>query len=270
MAGTGVIYVATQADRYMEEALLSAESVKRHAPGTPVTLFTDRPGHALAHTACFDAVEVLAKSDAGDARANAMMNRFTGLSRTPYERTLYLDTDARMMRAAPGMFDSLDSADVAMAEDVRGTSQALAHTGRRMFNCGVILYRRDRAALWLEPWENAARRNLALARKTPAPAIPEISAVEDATVRKWLLEIDKIALLSVLRPDGENPIRVAGLGKDWNCRTARADATTFIHHPHDREGDPRGEVLDLAMRWRAAGRADAGALFGYLGVVPAL
>lgn len=270
MTKTGVIYVAAQADCYMEEAFLSAESVKRHAPGTPITLFTDRPAHALARMACFDALEVLTGGDAGNTRANAMMNRFAALSRTPYARTLYLDTDARMMRPAPGMFDLLDRAAVAMAEDAQGTSQALAHTGRRMFNCGVILYRRDQAARWLLPWEAAARRNIILARETPAPVIPEIAAVEDAAVRKWLLEVDKIALLSVLRPEGENPVPVAVLGKDWNDRAPRPGATAFIHHPHERAGAPRQEILDLALQWRALGRADADAIFRYLGVVPAL
>ena len=112
-----------------------------------------------------------------------------------------------------------------------------SHTGRRMFNCGVILYRCDTAPAWVEPWRAATLRNLALARQTPVPVIPEIAAVEDPAVRKWLLEVDKIALLGVLPPDRPQALaRVYTLDHAWNYRGRSLDAAVKIHHPHDRTG----------------------------------
>lgn len=233
MSARGIIFVATQDDRYVEEAILAARSAKRHAPHIPITLFTDR---AVRPGECFDAIEKITGADVGDARANAMINRFTGLSRTPYERTLYLDTDAQVTSSdVATIFDLLDSCDAALVEDVPGMSHALAHTGRRMFNCGVILYRRAPAAAWLEPWRAAALRNLALAQETPVPKIPEMTAIADPAIRRWLLAVDKIALLGVLPPDRPQTLaRLAILDTSWNFRGPVADGTVRIHHPHDR------------------------------------
>lgn len=235
MTDRGIIYVATQSDRYIEEAALSAESAKRHAPDLPVTLFTDRPAQPRG-IACFDNVVPIPGAIAGDARANAMINRFTGLERTPYERTLYLDTDARVVSSdVAALFGLLDEYDLALVEDAPGTSDAMGHTGRRMFNCGVILYRRSAAPAWLAPWKATALRNLALAQETPPPMIAETAAVADPAVRRWLLEVDKIALLSVLPPDRPQTLaRVHILDNAWNYRGASAGPTVKIHHPHSR------------------------------------
>ena len=55
----GIVYVATKQDRYVEEAFLSADSVKQWVPDMPITLFTDLPKHALCRTDRFDAVEAI-------------------------------------------------------------------------------------------------------------------------------------------------------------------------------------------------------------------
>lgn len=229
----GIVYIATQQDRHVEEAFRAAEMAKRHAPGLPITLFTDRPLHAPG---CFDRIEQISGAACGDVRANATLNRFIGLARTPYQRTLYLDTDANVVSGkVTGIFDVLDRSDVALVEDVPGTSDALAHTGRRMFNCGVILYRRDTGEAWLQAWREAALRNLALARETPVPVIPEVATVPSPDTRRWLLEVDKIALLGVLPPDRPQALaRVHVLDHSWNYRGPAADASVNIHHPHSR------------------------------------
>lgn len=233
MTDRGIIFVATQHDRYVEEAAIAAQHVRRFVPNLPVTLFTDRPS---SNTACFDQVVQITSAAIGDSRANAMINRFTALAQTPYARTLYLDTEALVVSPdLAGIFGVLETCDVALVEDVAGTSDALAYTGRRMFNCGVILYRRETAGAWLEPWRAASLRNLALARETPAPEVPEIVGVEDPAVRKWLLEVDKIALLGVLPPDRPQTLaHVHTLGHVWNYRGRCIDASVKIHHPHAR------------------------------------
>lgn len=233
MSERGIVYIATQQDRYVEEALRAAEIAKRHAPTLPITLFTDR---RLQAPGCFDRIEQIPAATGGGVRANATLNRFAGLARTPYQRTLYLDTDANVASGkVTGLFDVLDRCDLALVEDLPGTSDALAYTGRRMFNCGVILYRRDTADTWLRPWQDAALRNLALARETPVPVIPEIAGVVSPDVRRWLLEVDKIALLGVLPPDRAQTLaRIHILDHSWNYRGPVADISVNIHHPHSR------------------------------------
>lgn len=235
MSDRGIVYVATQQDRYVEEAFRAAESAKHRAPTLPITLFTDRP---LRAPGCFDRIEQIYGGSLADPRANATINRITALARSPYPRTLYLDTDTRVLSGEIAeVFGLLDACDVALAEDVPGASDALAHTGRRMFNCGVILYRRDAADAWLRPWRETALRNLALAREMPVPVIPEIATVLDPGVRRWLLGVDKVALLGVLPPDRAQTLtRLYTLEGGWNFRGAAADASVKIHHPHCRDG----------------------------------
>ncbi len=267
MTDRGVIFVATQRYRYVEEAFLAAASAKHHAPGLPVTLFTDRPDNSLCGAGCFDTVEKIESAQGGDARANAQINRITGLTRTPYERTLYLDTDARVVEGdIPGLFDLLDDCDVAMVEDELETSKARRTSGRRMFNCGVILYDRARSPAWLKAWETLTLRNLALARETPTPFIPELTAVTDDATRQWLLEVDKIALLGVLPPDRPQTVsRVATLDGCWNYRKPVARSGVNIHHPHDRVGSLAEDIGKVACAWAADGREnEAATLRDYL------
>ena len=139
-------------------------------------------------------------------------------------------------------------------------------SGRRMFNCGVILYRRTPSPAWIGPWEALTRRNLALARETPAPFVPEIMDVADDATRRWLLAVDKIALLAVLPPDRPQDLaHVAVLEETWNYRGPCARAGVNIHHPHDRTESPADDLRKIAQAWAVAGREDqAAALRAYL------
>ncbi|MHB1204707.1 MAG: hypothetical protein ACYCZX_03995 [Rhodospirillaceae bacterium] len=271
MTSHGIVYVATQQDRYIEEAFLSAESVKRQTPGMHITLFTDRPGNPLCGMGLFDAVEPIEGGGLKDPRANAQVNRILCLARTPYERSLYLDTDARVLSpAVPALFDKLDAYDVALVEDAADSSNARTWSRLRMFNCGVILYQNgDRFSAVLRQWETRTRRNLALARETPLPAVPELAHVPDETVRRKLLEIDKMALWGVLPPDvPQTNARVLTLDDSWNYRKAPGAKTVNILHLHDRIGTPSEELRDLAYAWGKAGQNSAAQrLMDYLAVL---
>lgn len=260
MTPHGIVYVATQQDRYIEEAFLSAESAKRQTPGLHITLFTDRPGNALCGMGLFDAVERIESGGLEDPRANAQVNRILCLGRTPYERTLYLDTDTRILSpAVPALFAKLDGYDIALVEDALDSSNARTWSGFRMFNCGVILYQKgERFSDVLRQWERRTRRNLALARETPLPAVRELAHIPDGTVRQRLLEIDKMALWGVLPPDAPPAIaRVLTLDESWNYRKAPGDKAINILHLHDRVDTPAAEIRELADKWMKAGRKSA-------------
>jgi hypothetical protein len=257
MTSRGIVYIATQHDRYIEEAFLSAESAKRQSPGLRITLFTDRPGNALCGLGLFDAVETIDGGALADARANAQINRILCLGRTPYARTLYLDTDARVMsQAAPALFDKLDGYDVALVEDALDSSNARTWSGLRMFNCGVMFYQRGpRFSAVLQRWEARTRRNLALARETPLPVVSELAHIPNEHMRRQLLEIDKMALWGVLPPDAPQTFaRVLTLDESWNYRKAPGNRAINILHLHDRIGTPAAELRDLAGAWARAGR----------------
>ena len=268
MTARGIVYVATQQDRFVEEAFLSAETAKRHAPGLPITLFTDLPENGLCRLGMFDAVERVDGGGLADARANAQLNRIACLGRSPYDRTLYLDTDARVMsQAAPALFDTLDGYDIALVEDALDTSNARTWSGYRMFNCGVMLCQSgERLSALLRQWEARTRRNLALARATPLPDVPELAHVRDVALRRQLLEIDKFALWSVLPPGTPQTVaRVLTLDETWNYRKPPGNRPVNILHLHDRAGLPSAELRELAKAWEKAGRLrDAQRVADYL------
>ena len=76
MTTRGIVYVATKHDRYLEEAFLSANSVKERFPDLPITLFTDLPRHPLCLTGRFDQIEtIVGVSGFGSNWAEGLLNR---------------------------------------------------------------------------------------------------------------------------------------------------------------------------------------------------
>jgi hypothetical protein len=135
MENRGVIYAATGA-RHLREARCSAQSVKTCMPQVPITLFTDQPEPAGAE---FDSVGGIAdpKHDFSD--------KILPLLETPYEKTLYLDTDTHMCASCESVFLLLDRYDLLAAHDP-WRSEYSFETLPDCFptlNSGVIAYRKS-------------------------------------------------------------------------------------------------------------------------------
>ena len=129
----GVIYVAT-GRRYVEEARFSAFSVKKHNSDINVQLVTDAP---LEDDGPFDYVDILEepKYEYGD--------KILGLPLARFERSLYLDTDTRVVADLSCYFELLEFYDIAYAhepyrqESYRGVPEAFAEP-----NAGLFAFRR--------------------------------------------------------------------------------------------------------------------------------
>lgn len=224
----GIVYVAAKKKSYLVEALISADSAKLHCPGIPITLFTDYPENPLSAASCFDNVIGTRPVDGFVSKwAEGQLSRILCLLRTPYEFTLHLDTDTRIVTdELPRLFDSLKDVDVAMVETTDDDSFSRVYSGKRMFNGGVILYRRNDLVLhWLEDWSVLSERNFRLASQNPVPYLPGLEHLTDEAVRRKLLCTDQIALVEILSPE----INVCGLKVKildycWNHRgSAQAD-----------------------------------------------
>jgi len=137
----GVLYYAIGA-QYLDEAAISARSVRDRMPGLPLALITDQsPPENL-----FDMV--FPPEDGLGFKAQKM----AALKRSPFEKTLYLDTDTYMAAPVPELFEALDDYDMAMALSARQRQ-----TDRRrgtpdcapMWNSGVIAYCRSAPVMTL-------------------------------------------------------------------------------------------------------------------------
>lgn len=149
MGTRGVVYVAF-GDRFVAEAVHSVDSLRRHCPGLPAVLFTDRP----AHGAPFDEVRVV---EVGHIRAKVDL-----LAQSPFDQSLYLDSDTRVVHDLRDVYEVLDRFDLAMCHDFARKRETMSRHipeyaaipyAFSEFNGGVILYGNSEAARrFLELW----------------------------------------------------------------------------------------------------------------------
>ncbi len=109
----GIVYIATGED-FVEEALISAKSARSVMPDIPITIFTDLEIDEPA----FDQVIQLddPRHDFGD--------QVFHLDRTPYERTIFLDSDIYLDASIDDVFSVLDEFDIAATQGLRNYSSS--------------------------------------------------------------------------------------------------------------------------------------------------
>jgi hypothetical protein len=218
----GVLYVATQNLRCLAEAFLSAASVKQHLPDVPVAIVTDVPPVAEHHHAVFDHVIPASPTRRYAAEwRRGLFDKVGGIVRTPFDRTLFLDTDTRVLDpAARDVFAWLDEHDVAMVPCTPESSRSCEIFGRPMLNSGVIAYRRTAAVeKLLARWEELTVEFFELAEHHADPPSELLAHVADPRVRRWLLQTDQVSLSPILSPT-VNPfgVKLLLLDERWNHR----------------------------------------------------
>lgn len=149
----GFLYVAA-GKTYREEVIRSIESLRAHGNHEPIAVFTDghlddRPGVIISPI-----------QSGGSGR----LDKLTGISQTPFERTVYLDTDTLVVDKVGELFDLTDRFDIAAAHEhgYRGHQEEQVPESFFELNGGVIVYRWSRAmglfmARWLERHQEGNR-----------------------------------------------------------------------------------------------------------------
>ena len=164
----GVIYIAF-GKNFIKEMLISAESVKKHNPGLHITAFIDSP----VKSEFIDSVKII--------QARHLRPKIDYIDQTPYEQTLFLDTDTIIDRNIEDMFDLLDNFDMAGTHDLarkrKKYSTVIPEYGKIPYafseiNTGVLVFNRSEKILnlfrmWREnfyryyhhcPWDQASFR----------------------------------------------------------------------------------------------------------------
>lgn len=109
----GVIYVAI-GEPYVKEAEVSARSLKRVSPTIQIAIITDQ---SRVPEGVFDRV-ISAAGDKGDSVTYAQRDRGNYYQKiglmalTPFERTIFLDTDTYVARPLEGLFTLLERYDM--------------------------------------------------------------------------------------------------------------------------------------------------------------
>lgn len=153
----GVIYIAT-GDEFIGEAETSAEQLNRVMPNLDITLFSDQPPETEAIN---NHIEI-------ENPEYDFIDKISRLKDTPYDRTLYLDSDVYVNEPIPEVFDLLDRFEMAAALDAH-QQPAIDDDGHKApdiydgrydptpeYNTGVLAYRMtDSVKHCFDVWESA-------------------------------------------------------------------------------------------------------------------
>lgn len=142
----GIIYVATGA-KYLAEAVMSARSVQAVMPGFPMTLFTDQiPPEGL-----FEKVVPVEGGNMGRP------GKIRSMAASPYQETLFLDSDTWMCHPCEDIFWPLQKYDLAAAHEVYRNEYAFEKFPDSFpaLNSGVVVYRKNEKTLaFFKAWED--------------------------------------------------------------------------------------------------------------------
>jgi hypothetical protein len=131
---TGILYIAT-GKKYVAEALESAKRAKHFMPHTPITLITDIPVQSYL----IDTVKII------DNPSYSFRDKVLHMGASPYQRTIFLDTDTYLCEAIDDLFILLDRFDIGLVHDSGFIPIQLAEIPDSFpqFNSGVICFRQS-------------------------------------------------------------------------------------------------------------------------------
>lgn len=145
----GIIYSAT-GDKFFDEALVSARSSTRFNQ-VPHMIFTN-----CERSAPDDGIAVRLQAPTG----NPYADKIRSILATPFERTIFLDTDTYVIDELLDLFALLDRYDLAAAHTpgYRGHDDPEVPVAFYELNTGLLVYRQNEAvsallADWLETYE---------------------------------------------------------------------------------------------------------------------
>ncbi len=263
-APAGILY-SCSGEPYVAEAVQSARSSLRH--------------HSLPHL-LFSSVEVDSEPGLSVARfepsGNPYLDKIANMRRSPFERTIYLDTDTFVVEEIAHVLALLDHYElaVAFAPGQRGLRDPEVPRAFYEFNTGVVAWRAsERIASFMRDWEQTYAAWL---REEPFPgaATPNPRRLSRATSRGGTADQPAFR-----RCAWQNDVRLFVLAPEYNLRlglpTTVVETARVIHGRHrnleglaarinDTRGPrswPRAGTLSMRIRrrWKArqARRADA-------------
>jgi hypothetical protein len=153
----GILYIAT-GEKYILAAIRSAESAAKYCPKLSTHLYADWQNYDFH----FDRLPY-PFSSVGRIENPHRRSKVDFLARSPYDYTLYLDSDTSVNMDIQEMFGLLDRFDIALNHEFRRNN--INHTkvwrielpnAYPQFNGGVLLYRKNPAVLrFLDAWSSS-------------------------------------------------------------------------------------------------------------------
>lgn len=159
----GLLYLA-KGKTFVAEAERSAQQTATVMPEYPITIVADREPNAD----CFDTVII-------DKSSFEKRDKPRALQKTPYDRTIYLDTDTYLTDSIDGLFEILDAFAVGLRRD---QGQGHVPEGSQLpksfpqFNSGVITYQSTKNVMEMfKDWEQRCRPTDEFDQRSLRPAL---------------------------------------------------------------------------------------------------
>lgn len=208
----GVIYICT-GPQFTAASVKSALSVRANSPNLMIDIYTDTP--SAVPDGVFDIIHLI---DNPHRRS-----KVDYIAETRFDRTLYLDSDTRVVTDISEAFGLLERFDLALAHAHSRNNKANVEYWRHILpdsfpqlNGGVILFRKIPAVLNLfNDWKNAFH---------------EAGFNKDQTTLRELLWLSDLRL-HVLPP--EYNLRYARYLKVWSSEEARPKIQHFASYHHE-------------------------------------
>ncbi len=132
----GVIYTSVKSEFRRDEALYSARSLKRYNPDINVTFFTDSEEFT---NPVFDKIVYCSSAE------NPLKCKIKNFFKSPYKKTLYLDTDTLVLGEITHLFDLLDEYNFVLSPNPRldtgkKTPEYIPGNPKKGYNTGLVLY----------------------------------------------------------------------------------------------------------------------------------
>lgn len=133
----GVLYVATNL-RHVEEAAVSVKSLKNFHPNVSTTLYTDCVREAEGLNLFENVIEL--PNPEGNHK-----DKIQPIAESPYEYTLFLDTDTEIVASLTPLFDSLKDYEMLLGMDPWYHQVESCNPIAKQFNTGVLFYKKTDA-----------------------------------------------------------------------------------------------------------------------------
>ena len=151
----GVIFIVTNSKKHIDQCLFSAKSLLKTNPELPITLFTDTDG---IEDVGFDNI-ILIKE-----KIHPLKLKVKNLINSPYNLTLFLDSDTKIEGNILNLFNYLRVCDFVITRDPlmdwsKSPPEFLDFSNKNAYNTGVFLYKKSQKVnkfllKWYELIEN--------------------------------------------------------------------------------------------------------------------
>ncbi len=202
----GIIYIVA-GQKYIDEACQSASSVKRYMPELPITIFSDHP----VESKCFDNCIIL-ENNYYTKNSYNFLDKVINIARSPYDYTLYLDSDTYICADISEMFDLLDIFDIAGSHSPGRISSSSCYQIQEVpesfaqLNAGVILFRKTfQVDDFLKNWLTLYKKDIEFFE----------SLKKTGRIENLKFPQDQPSLRESLY---KSSLRIATLPPEYNCR----------------------------------------------------